>query len=163
MGTALVPQIYDPTVADEDRVVSTDAAEEMVRRLAQEEGLLVGPSSGAALACALEVAREVQEGVVVTLFPDSAYKYSADRCGRSSYAEDRAGGPGCHPDARGGRLPAGDLWVPDRHLGGGHPRRPGGLARPQRLGGRSGAARADVRGPRGGRGRGQRGRLGIRL
>ena len=55
--------------------MSTDTAEEMVLRLAREEGLLVGPSSGAALACALEVAREIREGVVVTLFPDSAYKY----------------------------------------------------------------------------------------
>jgi S-sulfo-L-cysteine synthase (O-acetyl-L-serine-dependent) len=79
METAIVPRIYDPGVADEDRAVSTDDAEEMVHRLAREEGLLVGPSSGAALVCALEVAREVRQGVVVTLFPDSAYKYLSGR------------------------------------------------------------------------------------
>jgi cysteine synthase len=47
----------------------------MAVRLAREEGLLVGPSSGAAMAVALQVAQELKEGVVVTLFPDSASKY----------------------------------------------------------------------------------------
>lgn len=75
MATALVPAIYDPTLADEDRGISTDEAEEMVRRLAKEEGLLIGPSSGAAMACALQVAGELREGVIVTLFPDGADKY----------------------------------------------------------------------------------------
>ncbi len=79
MATAMVPRIYDPTVADEDRVVSNDAAIEMVHRLAQEEGLLVGPSSGAAMVVALEVARELREGVVVTLFPDSGHRYLSAR------------------------------------------------------------------------------------
>jgi cysteine synthase B len=79
MPSALVPAIYDPTLADEDRAVSTEAAEEMVGRLAREEGLLVGPSSGAAVVCALDVAREIREGVVVTLLPDNAYKYLSAR------------------------------------------------------------------------------------
>jgi S-sulfo-L-cysteine synthase (O-acetyl-L-serine-dependent) len=75
LATALVPAIYDATLADEDRAVSSDVAEAMVVRLAREEGLLVGPSSGAAIACALEVARELREGVVVTLLPDNGGKY----------------------------------------------------------------------------------------
>lgn len=79
LETALVPAIYDPTVADEDRAVSTDEAEDMVRRMARHEGILLGPSSGAAIACALQVAREIAEGVVVTLLPDNASKYLTAR------------------------------------------------------------------------------------
>src|SRR5262249_10931570 len=75
MATAIVPRIYDPSVADEDRTVSDEAARTMTQRLGREEGLLVGISSGAALACALEVARELTSGVVVTVFPDSGDKY----------------------------------------------------------------------------------------
>ena len=79
METALVPAIYDPSVADEHRTVSDEAAHDMLLRLARQEGLLVGPSSGAAMACALEVARELREGVVVTLLPDGADKYFSTR------------------------------------------------------------------------------------
>jgi S-sulfo-L-cysteine synthase (O-acetyl-L-serine-dependent) len=75
LETALVPRIYDPEVADEDRGADSDEAVHMTLRLAREEGILVGPSSGAAMAIALQVASELQEGVVVTLFPDSASKY----------------------------------------------------------------------------------------
>jgi len=75
MPTSLVPEIYDPTLADRDLTVHTEAAEEMVVRLAREEGLLVGPSSGAALSAALQVAGEIGRGVIVTLFPDGADKY----------------------------------------------------------------------------------------
>jgi cysteine synthase B len=79
LETAIVPRIYDPTVADEDRAVTDEDAYDMLVRLAREEGLLVGPSSGAAGACALQVARELardgQRGVVVTLFPDSGSRY----------------------------------------------------------------------------------------
>src|SRR6266571_3196221 len=55
MGTAIVPGIYDPSVADRDLAVDTDEAYGMVRLLAREEGLLVGISSGAAAVCALRV------------------------------------------------------------------------------------------------------------
>jgi cysteine synthase B len=79
LDTALVPAIYDPEVADEDRAVSTDEAEDMVRRIARHEGVLLGPSSGAALVCALQVAQELREGVVVTLLPDNASKYLTAR------------------------------------------------------------------------------------
>jgi cysteine synthase B len=75
MPSAMVPAIYDPTLADEDLSVSTEAAHAMVRRLAREEGLLVGISSGAAMAAALDVARRAGSGVVVTVFPDGAEKY----------------------------------------------------------------------------------------
>jgi cysteine synthase B len=78
MESAIVPGIYDPTLADEDLRVSTERAYEMVRRLAREEGLLAGISSGAALAVSLDVARRLESGVVVTIFPDGAEKYLTD-------------------------------------------------------------------------------------
>ena len=62
MATAMVPAIYDPALADEDLRVSTEEAHAMVRRLAREEGLLVGISSGAALAATLDVARRLERG-----------------------------------------------------------------------------------------------------
>jgi cysteine synthase B len=79
METAIVPGIYDPSLADEDMRVSTEEAYTMVRRLAREEGLLVGISGGAALAGALTVARRVRNAVIVTIFPDSADKYMSER------------------------------------------------------------------------------------
>ncbi len=79
MPTAIKPGIYDPAFADETREVRTEAAHEMVLRLAREEGLFVGISSGAAAVAALRVAEELEEGVVVTLFPDAGYKYLSDK------------------------------------------------------------------------------------
>jgi cysteine synthase B len=79
METAIVPGIYDPALADEDMRVSTEDAYTMVRRLAREEGLLVGISGGAALAAALTVAKDVRNAVIVTIFPDSADKYMSER------------------------------------------------------------------------------------
>src|SRR6202043_116017 len=75
MESAIVPGIYDPTLADEDLRVDTERAYEMVRRLAREEGVLAGISSGAALAAMLDVAQAIGRGVVVTVFPDGAEKY----------------------------------------------------------------------------------------
>ena len=79
METALVPAIYDPSLADEDLRVSTEDAHRFVRRLAREEGLMVGISSGAALVAALMVARRLTAGVVVTVFPDGAEKYLTEK------------------------------------------------------------------------------------
>ena len=79
MASAIVPSIYDSTLADEDLRVSTEAAYVMVRRLAREEGLMVGISSGAALAATLDVARRIREGVLVTVFPDGAEKYLSEK------------------------------------------------------------------------------------
>jgi cysteine synthase B len=79
MPTAIKPGIYDPSFADETREVRTEDAHEMVARLAREEGLFVGISSGAAAVAALRVAEELDEGIVVTLFPDAGYKYLSDK------------------------------------------------------------------------------------
>jgi cysteine synthase B len=81
METAIVPGIYEPALADIDLGVSTDAAYAMTRRLARDEGLLVGISSGAALAGALQVlqARADQGGpVVVVVFPDGGERYLSE-------------------------------------------------------------------------------------
>jgi cysteine synthase B len=75
MGTAMVPGIYDPGLADQEESAGTEESYEMVRRIAREEGLLVGISSGAAAACALRVAAQLEAGVVVVLFADSGDKY----------------------------------------------------------------------------------------
>ena len=79
METAIVPGIYDPSLADENMGVGTEEAYVLVRRLAREEGLLVGISGGAALAGALRVARTTRNAVIVTIFPDSADKYMSER------------------------------------------------------------------------------------
>jgi len=78
MASAIVPGIYDPSLADENLGVSTEEAWRLVRRLAAEEGLLAGVSSGAALAGALRVARAAGRGVVVTIFPDGGDRYLSD-------------------------------------------------------------------------------------
>ncbi len=78
MESAIVPPIYDPTIADENRRVSTEVAYEMVKRVAREEGVLIGISSGAAVAAALQVAREIEHGVVVTILCDGADKYLSE-------------------------------------------------------------------------------------
>jgi cysteine synthase B len=75
METAIVPGIYDPTLADRDLRVSTERAHEMVRRLAREMGLMAGISSGAAVAAMLDLAKDLDRAVIVTVFPDGAEKY----------------------------------------------------------------------------------------
>jgi len=82
MATAIVPPIYDPSLADEDIAIHTEDAQKMAKRLAREEGILVGVSSGAALCACLDVARRLPQGgqaVIVTVFPDSGEKYLTDR------------------------------------------------------------------------------------
>jgi cysteine synthase B len=79
MPSAIKPGIYDESLAGKPLEVRTEAAHEMVRRLAREEGLFVGISSGAAAVAALEVASKLKEGVVVTVFPDAGYKYLSDK------------------------------------------------------------------------------------
>ena len=75
METAIVPGIYDPTLADADLRVSTERSYEMVRRLAREMGLMAGISSGAAVAAMMDVAKDLKQAVIVTVFPDGAEKY----------------------------------------------------------------------------------------
>ncbi len=79
MDTAIRPGIYDPTLADEDVGIATERAFELTRRLASEEGLLVGVSSGAALAACLDLADRIDEGVIVTVFPDSGTRYLTEQ------------------------------------------------------------------------------------
>jgi S-sulfo-L-cysteine synthase (O-acetyl-L-serine-dependent) len=82
MATAIVPRIYDPSLADEDIAVRTEDAQAMTKRLAREEGFLVGVSSGAALWACLDVARRLprdERAVIVTLFADSGEKYLTER------------------------------------------------------------------------------------
>lgn len=79
METAIVPGIYDPTLADENRTVTTEAAYEMVKRLAREEGILVGISAAANLVAALAVAEEIASGVIVTIFCDNGDRYLSER------------------------------------------------------------------------------------
>src|SRR3954464_15556518 len=78
MASALVPGIYDPNVADEQVEVATEDAHRMVLRLGREEGILVGVSSGGNLVAAMNVAEKLKEGVVVTIFCDSAAKYLSE-------------------------------------------------------------------------------------
>ena len=78
LPSAIVPGIYDPGLADDHVTVSTDEAHVLTRRLAREAGLSVGPSSGAALAAVLRLAREVREGVFVTVFPDGGSRYASE-------------------------------------------------------------------------------------
>ncbi|MES2641469.1 MAG: cysteine synthase family protein [Myxococcota bacterium] len=78
LESAIVPAIYDPSLADADLGAPTEASIVLMRRLAREEGLLVGVSAGAALWGAIEVARELDRGVVVTLFPDSGERYLSE-------------------------------------------------------------------------------------
>jgi len=82
MASAIVPTIYDPTLADEDIGIATEDAYAMAIRLSREEGLLVGISAGAAVAGCLQVARRIPEGqesVFVTILPDSGDKYLSER------------------------------------------------------------------------------------
>jgi cysteine synthase B len=79
MATAVVPPIFEPRLADRTVAVATESAQDMARRLAREEGLLVGVSSGAALVGALRAAEEVGGGTAVVVFPDGGERYLSDR------------------------------------------------------------------------------------
>lgn len=79
-----MPGIYDPTLADETLFISTESAYEMVRRLAREEGLLLGISAGAAVVGALQIAERIAQSdhphaVIVTILCDSADKYLSEQ------------------------------------------------------------------------------------
>ncbi|GIV04815.1 MAG: cysteine synthase [Fimbriimonadales bacterium] len=89
LETAIVPGIYDPTLADANLEISTEDAYRMARRLAREEGLLVGVSAAAAVVGALRVAEQILQqaeadgvephAVIVTILCDSADKYLSER------------------------------------------------------------------------------------
>lgn len=100
MESAIVPGIYDPTLADVDLRVSTEDAYVMTRRLAADEGLLVGISSGANLAGALQLAREAGSGVFVIIFCDGGERYLSEHFWDADAALTPAGASG-HPKASG--------------------------------------------------------------
>ncbi len=82
MSSAIRPSIYDDKLADLNLEVGTEDAYRLVKRLAREEGLLVSPSSAAALHGCFQVAKKIpshQKAVIVTVFPDSAAKYLSER------------------------------------------------------------------------------------
>jgi len=78
LETAIVPGIYDPSLVDEHLTCSTEEAFEMTRRLTREEGLFVGPSSGANVAAALRIAEQLDRGVVVTVLCDTGARYLSE-------------------------------------------------------------------------------------
>jgi cysteine synthase B len=83
LSTSIVPPIYNPHLADREMQVETEAAYDMARRLARDEGLLVGISAAAAVWACLKIAREEADAgrsaVIVTVLPDSADKYLSER------------------------------------------------------------------------------------
>ncbi len=83
MATAIVPPIYDASLADREMEIETEAAYRMAKRLARVEGLLIGVSAAAAVAASLRIAEEEaaagREAVIVTILPDSADKYLSER------------------------------------------------------------------------------------
>jgi proteasome lid subunit RPN8/RPN11 len=87
MATSIVPPIFDATLADRREVVETGEAVEVARHLARRQGLLVGPSSGAALIAAQRVAGDVERGVIVVVFPDSGERYLAETGAGARFTE----------------------------------------------------------------------------
>jgi cysteine synthase B len=82
MASAIVPKIYDPKLADEDLAITTEDAYKMAKRLAREEGLLVGISAAAAVVGSVKVAEQRKRGqpaVIVTILCDSGDKYLSER------------------------------------------------------------------------------------
>ncbi len=79
MATALVPAIYDERLPHRQLEISTEAAQRMVKQLARKQGILVGISAGANVLAALQVAKELESGVVVTILCDAADKYLSER------------------------------------------------------------------------------------
>jgi cysteine synthase A len=85
VGIGYTPPLWEPTLVDEIVPVKTDDAKDMARRIAREEGLFAGTSSGANVVAAIEVARRLGSGAcVVTLMADSGLKYLSTDVYRSS-------------------------------------------------------------------------------
>ncbi len=75
MESSIVPRIYDPSQLERKLLVNTEESFDMARRMASEEGIFAGQSSGAAMVGALRLAESLDEGVVVVVFPDGGDKY----------------------------------------------------------------------------------------
>jgi cysteine synthase B len=76
---AHVPELYDAKVSDQIIGISTEAAQQMARRMTREEGLYVGVSAGAAICAALKVAATITEGVIVAISPDAGARYQSEK------------------------------------------------------------------------------------
>lgn len=87
MNNSIVPKIYDPTELDEKIVIGDGEAFEITRRLVTKEGLFVGVSSGAAVAGALRIAKEMNYGTIVVILPDRADRYLSTTLFRSICAK----------------------------------------------------------------------------
>jgi len=72
---AIIPGIFDTHFPDEQLFVNTETAYDMTKRLAREQGLFVGHSSGAAFSAALTVAEKLDQGIIVVMFPDCGDRY----------------------------------------------------------------------------------------
>ncbi len=83
MEEAIVPEIYDPTLLDDNIRIGDEEAYVMARKIATQEGIFTGMSSGAALAGALHVAEDLQRGTIVTVFPDRGDRYLSTTLFRS--------------------------------------------------------------------------------
>ena len=84
MASAIVPKIYDPSLADQNVEIATEDAYAMARQLSRNAGLLVGISAAAAVVGSLKIARDLQlkrnqEAVIVTILCDSGDKYLSER------------------------------------------------------------------------------------
>lgn len=75
MEEAIVPAIYDPSKIDQKIIIESEKAFETTRKIAKQEGILVGMSSGAAMNAAIAIAKKIQSGTIVVIFPDRGEKY----------------------------------------------------------------------------------------
>jgi len=75
MEEAIVPTIYDSSQIDETVMVETEKAFEIAREIIKKEGIFVGMSSGAALYAAIEIAKKIEKGTIIVIFPDRGEKY----------------------------------------------------------------------------------------
>ena len=81
MASSIVPGNYDAGLPDRVMPVETEEAYRVVDELLEREGLLVGYSSGAAMAAAVALAREIKRGIIVTIFPDGGERYLSEKTG----------------------------------------------------------------------------------
>jgi len=85
LASSLVPEIYDD-IADEKIYVATEKAQDMALFMARHQGMFIGPSGGANLVAAFELARSIQKGVLVTILPDSGFLYLSENFWKDRHA-----------------------------------------------------------------------------
>ncbi len=75
MEEAIVPEIYDPSKIDETIMIETEDAYEMARQIIKQEWIFIGMSSWAALYAATKIAKKIESGTIIVIFPDRGEKY----------------------------------------------------------------------------------------